>query len=236
MKLTTVEHVRDMLGVESYNDMDRAIGRYLDVVTYSLAEALRVRTFDRTEQTDYFRVDRTHQERSPIPVRRNVGEGVWRETGSVSVLLETRLSLRNGFLASTTAADLPVVTAALRDSVDGTNFDDVRSWPVTGQDYVTAFAEEGLLVIQDVDLSGRYVKVGPYTTGFYEDSDGVAEGVPDWLKQLAAIDAVLMLNANPVIRRDDQPDGFEDAHRAMRRQIVERHVRYFPGAFKPIQT
>lgn len=236
MRLTTVEHVRDMIGVESFGDMDRAIGRYLDLATYTLAEILRVRDFARTEQTDYFRVDRTYRKTSPVPVRRNVGQGVWRETGSVSVLLETRLSLRNGFLDSVAKDDLPVVTAPLRDDVDGTSFDDVRDWPVTGQDYVTGFAEQGLLVIQDVDLSGRYVKVGPYSSGFYEDSDGVAEGAPEWLRQLAAVETVLMLNANPVIRRDDQPEGFEAAHRAIKQQLVDRHTRYTPGAHKPVQV
>lgn len=218
--------------------MDAAIEETLEIVTPMLASDLRVPDFGRATTTDYFRVQNTEAVRSDIPLRRSVSEGYWREVDSVTVLLRSRFRLSRGFLDSVAADDMPAYAAALFEDLTVPTFqrDDLRSFGNNDTDHVEGFAERGVVIVQDLDLSGKYVQIGPYDSGFYENSDGVAEGVPDWLQRLAQIDAALMLTTSPVFRREDQQTDFLDTLRKTRDALMRAHIRYEPGMHKPIEV
>jgi hypothetical protein len=141
------------------------------------------------------------------------------------------LRLTAGFVAAA-----PTYTALTMALLTETSPDNLRSY--NGSDLTVLGAEKGVLRVDGANLTDKYVRVG-YTAGFAVSSDDAnlydQAAVPDWLKELAIMQATILLYPNPVFRRAE--DRSADEIRMIRETFeisLEGHVRYTPRALNPL--
>lgn len=216
-RLISLATVLDRLSFSADSaDIQDAVDGAIRAATKMLASQLRME-FDRATRTDHFQV---------------------RETGVRGGFGENRFLLSGALLADTSSSGLPAVAEGAYKNLDDTSLRwDLRAYETdVVEDLLLAHSESGLVTIRDVDLKGKWVRFGPYEAGLEEDTDGDYESVPDWLSEAAYLAAAIALDANPIIRRDEESGAQVRQLRADLADMIQTHVRYEPRAHRPIRV
>ncbi len=142
-----------------------------------------------------------------------------------------RFKLENGFVLST-----PAVKVETNDRQDKLVANEAASTK-----NITAFSlanlERGVVLVSDFDISQKWVRI-TYDYGFATDTSDDNQfdeaAVPKWLRDAALLYAIFHLDStNPKLRHEDgdQPDTASVL--AQLNTVLDKRVRYEPGAFKP---
>ncbi len=237
MLLASVDAVRTELTFDDIPDIDAIIEGALKSAAHVIAARLNT-NLDYTARVDTFMVNPNRQLSIPLeqapsnlaPPRARVGTGLFAN----SPLYTTEFSLNHGFIVSTALADLTVKSATLIGHFGDADLEsDLRVFEGDSLDHTFASAEDGRVYVQQVDVRGLFVQIG-YTSGFTVASDGLYDDVPAWLSRAAMLMAEIMMDRNSVIRR---PEGAEGQIEVLLREynvIIDQHLRYHPGAVKPL--
>lgn len=202
--LTDPTVIRDQLGFDDMTDITAAISSALHSATAVISARIGTE-LDRATLTDLFYVNAPGYEQ---------GKSV-----------QTVLRLTQGFVQT-------LVTVELADMVTYFGTDAVTD--IKG----TVFPDASLGVLKDMvtPYNDQFVKV-VYTAGFEADTVDPTmynqTQVPDWLKELAKIQAILLLSKHPSMVNS----GVEIDVETMRSQldaIIQRKIRYTPIAILPM--
>lgn len=236
--LATVDEVRARLtfgpGLE---DVERAIEGALQASTTILRSRIRTKFDYVSGKQDLFQVRATHVEAYPAPSVLllesrplfNPHTGLFPS----SPLYTVELLTNQGFILNASAVSVEAATL-IQNFNDPNLVWDLRNFE-DGADHVSVDPEKGVVFIHQLNLEGLFVRV-TYDAGFTVNSENVYE-IPDeylWLKEMAILHSEIMLDANPVIRRED---GAAAQVEVLNRQLLmmyDEHVRYKPSAVKPL--
>lgn len=231
--LVDVESVRKRASLPDTKTVRDAIEGAVESATQVVPAELRYVDVSRADVSDVFFVERSQEFRTTD--RRSVLQS--RRVGvAVAPAKQTKLLLSRGFVdegAQALTAVASLTEDGLTAQTDG--FVDLRS--VDGVDHVSVEAERGCLRVNDFGLAACYVLV-TYKAGLLDDEGEPAlfQGAPNWLRELVILDALLSLQQNPSLRREQVP---EDQIRDLRRRragIALDRARYFPMAWAPIDA
>lgn len=237
MLLASIDTVRTELTFDDIGDIEDIIEGALKSATTVIASRLNT-DFEQAARVDTFMVNPNRQLSIPkeqvasnlAPPRARVGTGLFAN----SPLYTTEFSLNHGFLTSDDLADLTVKSATLIAHFgDETLESDLRAFEGDSLDHTFTSLEDGRVYVQQVDVRGLFVRI-EYTAGFTTASDGLYDNVPAWLQRAALLQAEIMMDRNSVIRR---PEGAEGQIEVLLREynvIIDQHLRYHPGAVKPL--
>lgn len=235
--LQTVKKIRVRLGYEDIEVVNDAIEVALESASVQVEDAIRT-SLARATVVDLFYVIQSKYYEGRYPTRRGTSSAVsirtpFLQTGDGTT---TELKLTRGFVDS--GETITVYAANSLRNVNGTG-EGTRFDLKDPDDFTLLEEEKGVMRVQDYDLSGLYVQVG-YTAGFATDG-----GTPEmyelatnqeWLREVAALKATILLDGNPVVRNEPMD---ERALKALQDQLDSLFIsrsRYAPGAWKPHQT
>ena len=221
--LLSVDELRERLGFGERPDIDTALENALKQTTISLEARLRTK-FDRVDATDTFFVKWSLDHAGTFQDR-----DAERRLEQSSQVSQTPLKLSRGLVDSITSAYASSTVNGLSAASSRTDLTTV----LDGSSALLLREEEGELRIVDFGMTNLYVQV-VYKAGLLTDDGCPArfESVPDWLVELAVIEASLLLNSNPNVRRESLPEDELKSLKELRGNIVLDHARYFPGAWK----
>ncbi len=237
MLLASVDAVRTELTFDDIPDIEAIIEGALKSAGRVIASRLNTE-FDYTARTDTFMVSPTRQLSIPqgqvasnlAPPRARVGTGLF----SNSPLYTTEFSLNHGFLVSDSLADLTVKSATMIPHFGDADLEsDLRVFEGDSLDHTFTSLEDGRVYVQQVDVRGLFVRI-EYIAGFTVASDGLYDGVPGWLSRAAMLMAEIMMDRNSIIRRPEGAEGQIEVLLHEYKQIIDQHLRYHPGAVKPL--
>ena len=235
MLLMSVEEVRNRITFDMSGDVDAAILGALRSATQSLKSQIRT-PFERSIREDFFRVERTNMVGTAgifaAPSQR--AHQTLEITGS-SPLFHIKLRTEQGFIDEFETSGYEVFAASLQQHLgDPSLRRDIRNFE-DGLDHTYVDFEKGLVFIDGLVLNSMFVVVR-YTAGFFETSDEVAEGIPDWLAEAAYLSTVISLTANPVMTREGDISRELEETRRQLRFIMDDHMRYEPAAVKTLRS
>jgi hypothetical protein len=218
--LRSVADIRDDLGYDNVEDVNKSLASAIRTATESLASRIRD-DFTRVTVVDEFYVERSLQSgKGRIVQFFKLGRGMIDSGETINVYAANSARKVNDASADSVRVDLQDVAE------DGDS------------NYVRFDHERGQMNVSDYDLSGLYVRV-EYTAGFTDDggNPAVYESTPQWLQELCTLE---------VSRRLDQMNNFPRATRRTEEErqdtanieaqlgdIILGHARYMPTAIKP---
>lgn len=233
--LQSVEKIRKRLGYDDIEVVNDGIEAALESATIAIEDAIRTDLLRATVQDIFFIVQsRTYVARSAA-TRGGYYAGQPRgfATGVTST---TELKLTRGFVDSGETIEV-FISDSVRNALgtgDGTRFD-----LKDPDDYTLLEADKGVLRIQDYEAGNSYVYV-TYTAGWLTDGGSPNKiVVPDgqkWLEEAAALKTTLILNGNPVVRKEEMDEAQLKTVQAQLDNILISRSRYAPGSWKPSQT
>lgn len=203
MKLTSEQEVLELLSLKTTTQSVQALGVALETAT-SIAEAILGTDFTRKTRLDRFLVDREHYDRL-------------RDGHTVQFLLEDGyLPDARGKVYASSARLLVTSTATVVD----------RSTYLIDKD-------KGVLILTGLALTGLRSLGVRYECGFKEDSDGIAEGVPQWLKSavISACIEVLRSHVYTHNKKDDLVDMSNQLTRTLRTLLYQKIRPRYAGVF-----
>jgi hypothetical protein len=212
--LISIQEVMDRLGFTNTVDIPEAVAGAIRASTQALASEIRTELDLVTAQVDTFRVDR---------------DTPWRTPGFV----HHEFKLRRGFVTTADSGTFLAVAAKRMRELDDANVRvDLRAYEsdIT-EDLLSIDLEKGFVSVDGYALNGHFVRM-TYDAGFAVDTDDEYQGVPNWLKEAAYLSAAISLDANPIIRRDDEAPAQVDELSRQLRAIMSNRVRYAPAAIK----
>lgn len=234
LHLVTVEKVRNRMGVPNVEKANKIVSEVLSGVTETLESELRTR-FDQEAGV----VDRFY-----VPDSQLFGQQ-WTSELRLSRGLVTEATNDVKVELARTVLDLVLEVEDILDLRDP-----VASAPTVAHkdQFVLIELERGLVRIQDFRVLNRHVRV-TYDAGIAADPNGKqyaqsgAASVPEWLKELAEVTALLELARNKSLGQELER-GVQRAVRGSsvdlmeqrRRVLLDRHERYEPNAFQHLQT
>lgn len=238
MLLASVEDIRMRLTFDEGTTVDNAIEGALLSTTPILESRLRTK-FTRVDgEEEYFQIRKVHSEEFPAPTPfLNSAPNRIRRGGlfANAPLFTLECLLRRGFISETDTTNLKVEAATLIPNFADPNltwnlreFDD-------GLDHTFVDTERGMVTIHQLDVSGMFVRI-TYNGGLTVASDDLYDLTADqnWLKELAILNTLLILNAHPVVRPEGDLDAFMDAVKDDYETIYKDHMRYVPSAARPM--
>lgn len=211
--LIGIDEVMGRLSFSSTQDIREAVEGAIRAATASMVGTLRTELDAATAREDLFRVT---------------------ESGAREGFTHHELILSRGFVSDVTTANFLAVSAPhIRQLDDVSIRTDLRAFAFeTTEDTLSIDAERGLVSVDDVDLKGQIVRM-TYNAGFSVDTDDEYEATPNWLVEAAYLAAAIALDANPIIRRDDEAEAQLNKLQRQLDVIVQSHVRYAPRALRP---
>lgn len=230
--LVPIDVVRRRMFLPDLDGVRTAIRRVLEGVTEQLQSELRTPFDEQDQRVDRFYIQDSDLNGERFSERFLLTQGLVDETVEVKVEVAPRVL---SFLPGNTGTG-PI---DLRDTTESAVSDPDQ--------FVQVRAQRGVVVVQDYRLARQYVQI-TYDAGIAPDTnkaetlflqDGT-RSVPDFLKELAISWAMLELASTPQIGIEEQATV---AAKAVRPRVLERkiqgllddHVRYEPGANKPIE-
>ena len=207
-------------------DVDAAIENALRQATISLEGMLRDQ-FARVDATDVFFISQSMLHPASSNDR---DRDIERRVTAGGVVPSATLHLSRGGVVSVTSAFASYTQAGLSDATTRTDLTTI----LNGDSALMLDEPMGLLRIVDYALSNQYIEL-QYLAGILNDDGCPAtyEGVPDWLEELATLQASIILNANPQVRNEALPADELASLKELRNSIVLDHARYAPMSFKP---
>jgi hypothetical protein len=216
--LQTVEAMRKRLGYDDIEVVNNAIETALQSATIACEDAVRTDLARATVKDRFFVIQ-------PKDFR--------------SGAIQTSLKLSRGFVDSGQTVSV-VASTTMRNLLDSASSD--RRNLVSPDDFTLLEAEKGILRVNEFDLTNCYVEVS-YTAGFGTDG-GCPEmyqttgssTLPAWLAEVAALKATLLLNGNPVVRRESLDETERETIQKQLDNILITQSRYAPGSWKVQQS
>lgn len=234
--LKKVAQMRKRLGYDDIATINDAIEEALESATVVTEDAIRT-NLARATVDDIFFVVRGQEFNIRATTRfsnRTRPFGIQGLTPSGAVA--TELKLNRGFVDS--GETIQVEAANTLRNVLGTGdgqLTDLKS----PDDFTLLEADKGVMRIHEFLLTNCYVRVR-YTAGFATDG-GCPEKLVvgagnEWVEELGALFTTLLLNGNPVVRRDPMDEMQVKTIRSQIDKIILNNPRYAPGAWKPDQS
>lgn len=233
MLLLSVDEMFERLAYDRTEDLEKGIERALRTATQVLRSDLRM-DFDRvTGVRDVFRIDRTNFVQAPVGSRTSrFFDTQGRAFFSDLPLLHVKLMLGMGLVDPDLTGGVEVFAASLPAHLDDPSFRRDLANFSDGLSHLMFDYEEGVVAIDGLFLDAMYVGV-TYDAGLFVNSDDVYEGVPEWLRELAFLRATVLIDADPVLRTENQVRLDKDTTAQQIRAILGSHIRYRPEAVKP---
>lgn len=216
MKLASQQEVLDLLSIRTTTQSTDAIDRALETAT-TIAEAIIGTDMKRKTRLDRWIVP------AEVVRRLNRGEG-FQFFMKDGLLPEPRIKLW------ASSAALPTTSNSI----------------VVPKDYYLVSIEEGVIYLTGTLLTGTTEEsatlgstgglcsmMARYECGFTEDSEGVAQDVPQWLKD-AAISVVVEVIRSHVVtfnKKEDIDDMSNQLTRAFRTQLYQKVRPRYAGVF-----
>lgn len=238
--ILSVKELRDKLRYDDDADINAAIEEALGAVSQTIPSKIRA-ALERVTVEEVFYIHRGLEWAPAVggyPARRRLPAstaGVQLNQGHTAV--QAKMLLDRGFVASGVTYTA-VVSGTFQGLSDANQQVDLRD--VNGMDLTQMHHERGELLVMDYLFHNSYVKV-TYTAGLEDDSGSPAvySAAPEWLKQLATLEATRILNTNPVVATVGSA-GTSEARTAVAEQrektltrliatLVSEHARYRPG-------
>ena len=221
----SVQEFRNILAYDQSDDVDRAILNALEKAALSLEGDLRTK-FVAGTVVDTF-------------LARKLKFGTGTQTLS-------KLLLRRGFVDE--GQTITVIAATTNKGLDDSS-QMINLRDNDGVDHLLIDdAEKGRIMVADYTFLGidiNYIRVG-YTCGFSNDGGDPPQysGTPDWLIQMAALQAELSTFHNPVLNpgitsKPKQTQGQDPRAGIIKstlQTMIQDHVCYGPGWAKPAQS
>ena len=238
--ILSVKELRDRLRHDDNEDINAAIQEALEAASETIPSTIRS-DLTRVTVEEVFYIQRGLEWAPSVggyPASRRLPAsraGVQLNQGHTAT--QAKLLLERGFVA-TGVAYTAVAAGTYQSLSDANSQVDLRS--LNSKDLTLMHHEQGELLVMDFLFHNTYAKV-TYTAGLEDDSGNPAvyQSVPEWLKQLAALEATRILNTNPVVATVGS-SGTSEARTAVAEQrektlkglidkMVSAHARYRPG-------
>lgn len=237
--ILSVKELRNRLRYDDNPDINAAIQEALEAASETIPSTLRT-DLTRVTVEEVFYIQRGLEWAPSVGgspgSRRLPASTAGVQLNQAHTAVQAKLLLERGFVDSGVT-----YTAVTSGTFQGLSIasQQVDLRDVNSLDLTQMHNERGELLVMDYLFHNTYAKV-TYTAGL-EDNSGnpaVYQGVPEWLKQMAALEATRILNTNPVVATVGS-SGTSEARTAVAEQrektltrliaqLVSDHARYRP--------
>lgn len=217
MHLFNLSEFGQRFGIDmTVGDFNSAVTAASKAATRSVASQFRFQDFETyTARRDFYRVDRMmasgNQQYRQFRLARGFIDGV---SGFSAYFTDSILHVRNS---------------------DTNNLTDIQNVAGDGQsDYLTIDADQGLLTVHSIDMTGMWFVV-TYNCGMDVATDDEYLDVPGWLQDAAEAQTILFLKQNRAFKTEDGSDDLRPIQESLLTLKAE-HARIYPAAILPTSS